>query len=209
MFDSSREPSVERTHEGFGELSRDVSRDMSHDMSGDLSRDVRAQSKASPDPRGGQVASLVALATLTAAAAMAGSMAAGDSPSFYAQLDKPSFAPPAAVFGPVWTTLYVLMTIAAWLGVRERGWRNSQGLVGLYVAQLVANMLWSILFFGRRLGAAALLDVLLLWALVGALCSVLYGIRRLAAALMAPYLLWVTFAAILTFSVWRRNPGLL
>lgn len=174
-----------------------------------LRADRRRHLQGVDDRRGWDLSSLVALATVTAAAALAGSLASGQSGTFYAQLEKPSWAPPAQVFAPVWTTLYVLMTVAVWLGVREWGWKHSQGLIGLYVAQLLANTLWSILFFGRRMGGAALVDAVLLWLLVGTLATALWGLRRQAAILLVPYWLWVTFAVALNYSVWRSNPTLL
>jgi tryptophan-rich sensory protein len=143
------------------------------------------------------------------AAAAVGGIASAGAGSFYAELEKPAWAPPAWLFGPVWTTLYVLMGIAAWLVWRERGWAGARGALLLFVAQLACNALWTWLFFAWRRGGLALAEIVLLAALIVATMVAFARVRTLAAALLAPYLLWVVFATALTAAVWRRNPGLL
>jgi tryptophan-rich sensory protein len=113
------------------------------------------------------------------------------------------------LFGPVWAVLYTLMGIAAWLAWRERGELAVGGALALFCAQLVANALWTWLFFAWRRGALALVDILLLVVLVAATIAAFHRLRPLAAALLVPYLGWIGFAATLTWSVWRRNPQLL
>lgn len=140
-------------------------------------------------------------------AAGIGAVASIDAPSFYAQLAKPAWAPPAGVFGPVWTTLYTLMGIAAWLVWRSGGDRRTA--LALFVVQLAANALWSWLFFGWHLGAAAAIEVLVLLGLIVATIVAFWRVHRGAALLLVPYLLWVAFASALTWSVWRANPDLL
>ena len=144
---------------------------------------------------------------VTFAAAAIGAIASVDAAGFYAQLSKPSWAPPAAVFGPVWSALYTLMGIAAWLVWRSPGGRGVA--LGLFVAQLAANALWSWLFFAWHRGALASVEVLLLLALIAATIATFWSASRLAALLLVPYLLWVSFASVLTWAVWRSNPGLL
>jgi len=146
---------------------------------------------------------------LTFAAAALGAWASRDAPQFYAQLDKPGWAPPAGVFGPAWTVLYLLMAVAAWLVWRKRGFSTAPRTLGLYVVQLAANALWSWLFFGWHLGAAAFAEVLVLWALILATTVAFWKVHRLAGAMLLPYLAWVTFASALTFACWQRNPQLL
>lgn len=146
---------------------------------------------------------------LTFVAAAVGAIASMEAPAFYAQLDKPGWAPPAAVFGPVWSLLYTLMGVAAWLVWRERPSQKVDGALGLYLAQLAANALWSWLFFGWRQGAIAFAEVLLLLAFVAATTSAFWRIRPLAGVLLLPYVAWVGFAATLTWAVWQRNPALL
>ena len=141
------------------------------------------------------------------AAGGVGAIASVDAASFYAQLSTPSWAPPAWVFGPVWSTLYALMGVAAWLVWRSPG--SKRLALGLFVAQLAANALWSWLFFAWHLGAMATVEVLVLLALIAATIAAFYRMSRLAALLLLPYLLWVSFASVLTWAVWKANPGLL
>jgi tryptophan-rich sensory protein len=138
-----------------------------------------------------------------------GSIASRDAPAFYARLDTPAWAPPSWLFGPVWTTLYILMGIAAAIVWRERGWGGARGALTLFVAQLALNALWSWIFFAWRMGGPALAEILLLLALVVATMVAFARVRRTAAALLVPYVLWVAYATALTVSLWRRNPGLL
>ena len=140
-------------------------------------------------------------------AAAVGAVASVDAPSFYAQLNKPSWAPPAGVFGPVWTVLYALMGVAAWLVWRSPG--PKRAALTLFGAQLAANALWSWLFFAWHRGALAAVEILVLLALIVAMIVAFCRISRLAALLMVPYLLWVSFASVLTWAVWRSNPTLL
>ena len=140
------------------------------------------------------------------AAAAVGAMATRQAPEFYAQLAQPDWAPPAWLFGPVWTALYVLMGIAAWRAWRKAGWTFA---IHLFVIQLLFNALWSWLFFAWRMGAAAFADVVLLWVLIAATLVAFWRVDRPAGALLVPYLAWVSFAAILTYAVWRANPQLL
>ena len=144
--------------------------------------------------------------SLTLVTGALGAVASVEAADFYATLERPAWAPPAGVFGPVWTLLYVTMGVAAWLVWRERGWAGARGALGLFVLQLAVNALWSWLFFAWKLGAAAFADILLLIVLVVATVVSFAKIRRMAAWLMAPYLAWISFAAALCFSVWQRNP---
>jgi tryptophan-rich sensory protein len=145
----------------------------------------------------------------TAAAALTGAIASARAGEFYQQLARPSWAPPAQAFGPVWSVLYVLMAVAAWLVVREGGWPRARPAIALYALQLVLNALWTWLFFRWRLGWAAFVEILALWALLLLTVWTFWHVRRLAGALLLPYLAWVTLAAALSYSVWRQNPGVL
>ena len=140
-------------------------------------------------------------------AAGIGAIASVDAASFYAQLKKPEWAPPASVFGPVWTVLYALMGVAAWLVWRAE--KPTRGALTLFCVQLAANALWSWLFFGWRQGGAAAVEVLVLLALIVATVVAFARVSKGAAALMLPYLAWVAFASALTWAVWRGNPSLL
>lgn len=156
-----------------------------------------------------QALGLAGWLALTFIAAAVGAAASVQASAFYATLDRPAWAPPASVFGPVWTALYLAMAVAAWLV-----WRSAEGpwrkpTLALFVVQLAINALWSWLFFGWKLGAGAFMDVLLLLALVAATLVAFWRIRPLAGLLLVPYLAWVAFATALTWSVWQRNPALL
>jgi tryptophan-rich sensory protein len=121
--------------------------------------------------------------------------------SWYASLPKPPWTPPAQVFGPVWTVLYTLMAVAAWLVWQKQGF----GLpLLLFAVQLVLNVLWSVLFFGRHQVAAALLDILLLWLAIAATTASFWRVQPLVGALLLPYLLWVSYAITLNWGIWQR-----
>lgn len=145
---------------------------------------------------------------ITFLAAFTGAMGSMEAASFYATLRLPDWAPPGWLFGPVWTGLYLLMGVAAWIVWRDGGWKAAPAL-GLYVLQLMLNALWSWLFFAWRMGAAAMVDVTLLWILVLVTIGAFNRRSRLAALMLLPYLAWITFAAALNLAVWRLNPGAL
>ncbi len=143
----------------------------------------------------------------TAGAAALGGLASVQAGDFYLSLVRPAWAPPAWVFGPVWTVLYTAMAVAAWLVWRARARRGARRALGLYAAQLALNALWPWLFFAWRRGGLAFVEVLLLLVLVAATARAFWRVRRSAAAALVPYLLWVAFASALTWAVWRANPG--
>lgn len=143
------------------------------------------------------------------AAAALGAIASANAPEFYAQLARPDWAPPAWLFGPVWTVLYLLMGIAAWLVWREKGFRGAPVALALFLVQLALNSLWSWLFFAWHQGALAFAEIMLLWALIVATTVAFWRIRPLAGILLVPYLVWVSFAAVLCLAIWRLNPQLL
>jgi translocator protein len=125
---------------------------------------------------------------------------------WYAALAKPSFNPPNAVFGPVWTGLYALMAFAFWrilrLPARTPG---RDAAIGAFLAQLMLNVLWPFLFFGGRSPALGLVEIVLQWLLVVATILLFRPLDRLAAACLVPLALWVAFAALLNFEIWRLN----
>lgn len=127
-------------------------------------------------------------------------------PGWYGDLNKPSFAPPSWVFGPVWVTLFALMGVSAFL-VWRRGWHRSRVRLALYVfgVQLVLNTAWSFIFFGFRSPGGAFLEIICLWfAIIATMCA-FSRVSRLAAWLLVPYLLWVSFAGVLNFYIWQLN----
>lgn len=125
---------------------------------------------------------------------------------WYPTLNKPAWNPPAWVFAPVWTTLYVMMATAAWLVWKKTPRASGPRLaLGLFFVQLAMNCLWSFLFFGARNPAWALVDIFALLAALAATTWVFFHHSRLAGALMLPYLAWVSFAAFLNFTIWQLN----
>lgn len=138
-----------------------------------------------------------------------GSVASIQAASFYGQLTQPSWAPPAWLFGPVWSVLFALMGVSVWLVWRTHGLRGAGTALKLYAAQLVANALWTWLFFAWRQGGLALAEIAILWLLILATIIAFWRLHRLAALLLVPYLAWVSFAAALNFALWRLNPAVL
>lgn len=143
------------------------------------------------------------------AAAAVGGAATANAPEFYSQLDRPSWAPPASIFGPVWSVLYFMLGIASWLVWRQREHRLARTALWLFVAQHVLNALWSWLFFAWQRGALAFIEIVVLWSLVSATLALFWRVRPLAGLLLVPYLAWVTYAAALTYALWQRNPSIL
>ena len=125
--------------------------------------------------------------------------------SWYPTLTKPSFNPPNWVFGPVWTTLYVLMAIAAWRVWRTTDRDTARGPLALFVLQLAVNLGWSVAFFGLRDIGLAVAVIIALDFLVLMTALAFRRIDRLAALLLLPYLAWIAFATVLTIALWRLN----
>ena len=142
-------------------------------------------------------------------ASAVGAVASIQAKSFYGQLVQPEWAPPSYVFGPVWTVLYALMAIAAWLVWRSGGFHTNRVAMSLFMVQLALNALWSWLFFAWQRGALAFVDIVLLWVLIVVTLVSFWRVRPLAGALLIPYLLWVSFAAALNYSLWQLNPQIL
>jgi benzodiazapine receptor len=145
----------------------------------------------------------------TFAAALLGGLGSARSAEFYAALDKPGWAPPAGLFGPVWTVLYLMIAAAGVLVALRQEEPHTRPALWLFAAQLLLNALWPWLFFEWRLGGAAFAEIVVLWVVLVRTVLEFARIRPVAAALLLPYLGWVSFAAALTWAVWRRNPGLL
>lgn len=156
-----------------------------------------------------QIIGLVGWLVISFIAGGIGAAASVHASSFYAELVRPGWAPPSAVFGPVWTVLYALMGIAAWVVWRAKGFRAARTSLILFLVQLAVNALWSWLFFGWHLGVLAFADILLLWLFIVATLVLFWRVRLLAGVLLIPYLLWVSFASALCYSVWQLNPQLL
>lgn len=151
-----------------------------------------------------RVISMAVFLAITSAVAAAGSIATRNGQDWYDGLEKPSFNPPDWVFGPVWSTLYVFMAVAAWLVWRRRGAMRNAGLT-LWGVQLCLNLAWSWIFFGAQQPGMALVEIAALFVAI-VLTMVLFAMENRAAAMfMVPYLGWVGFAAVLNFEIWRLN----
>lgn len=156
-----------------------------------------------------QTAALGGWLLISFAAGAVGAIASSNARTFYQELSRPGWAPPAQLFGPVWSALYLLIGIAVWLVWRERGFTGARTALGLFIVQLMANALWTWLFFAWRQGPLAFGEILILFLLIVATLSAFWRVRPLAGALLLPYLLWVGYATALTYAVWQLNPGVL
>jgi len=125
---------------------------------------------------------------------------------WYAMLVKPQWLPPQNWFAPVWTALYVLMGIAAWLVWRERYHRSRAAATTAYVIQLLLNAAWVPLFFGLRNIGLGLFEIVAMWAAVGWTMREFARVKPLAAWTLAPYFCWVTFATAMNLAIWKLNP---
>ena len=153
-----------------------------------------------------QILGLTGWLVVSFAAAAVGAVASIQAKSFYSQLVQPSWAPPPGIFGPVWTALYTLMGIAAWLVWRSGGFSHNRHALTLFLLQLAFNALWSWLFFNWNLGVMSLADIAILATLIVATLISFRRVNPLAGMLLIPYLLWVSFASALNYSLWQLNP---
>jgi benzodiazapine receptor len=165
------------------------------------------ESEAPPWPQTHREALALAgfLVTCFAVAAL-GALATGPAVAgWYQEIEKPSFNPPAWVFGPAWTLLYALMSCAAFLAWRRCGLRSLP--LALFAVQLLLNGLWSPVFFGLARPGAALIVIVAMWLAIVACLVAFWRVSRLAGGLLIPYLAWVSFATVLNAAIWRLNPG--
>lgn len=127
-------------------------------------------------------------------------------PTWYVHLDKPGFTPPGWIFGPVWITLYALMGIASfWVWQKREANPTANKALVVYAVHLVLNALWSFLFFGLKSPGLAFVEIVVLWCMILAVINLFLRVDPRAAYLMIPYILWVSFAAVLNFAIWRMN----
>ena len=150
---------------------------------------------------------IVACGVSLSAGAIGALVVTGDGfAAWYSTIQKPSFTPPNWVFGPAWTTLYVLMGVAAFL-VWQKGLRSRAVRIALawFLGQLALNALWTPVFFGLRRVGLALVVIVLLWVAIVITMSYVARVSRVAAVLLAPYLVWVSFATVLNASIWWLN----
>ena len=153
------------------------------------------------------IALVVFIGICFAVAASGSVFTAGSVKTWYPGLLKPPGTPPPWVFGPVWSTLYLLMATSAWLVWRQRDHQDVRLALTLFAAQLILNGLWSYIFFGLRRPAAALIEIIVLLLAIAATVITFAEYSRLSFWLMTPYLAWVTYASYLNFGIWRLNKG--
>lgn len=150
--------------------------------------------------------SLVPFLVVCLAAAGTGSLVTrGSVDTWYPQLRKPDWNPPNWVFGPVWTILYAMMALSAWLVWREAGWHGGKFALFLFGIQLALNTAWALVFFGMHAIGAAFGEILLLWMMIVATTVAFSSVSFLAAWLLIPYVIWVAFASYLNFRIWQMN----
>ena len=170
-------------------------------MNAELPSEIQA-ARAKPGPlRATAIVAVCLLVTFSAAAL--GTLFPPD--VWYAKLQRPALAPPNWIFGPVWTTLYGLMAIAAALVWTKAGWQKARLPLGLYATQLALNAAWTALFFGLHRPDLALVDIVLLWLAIFATMATFARHSCVAAMLLAPYLAWVSFATYLNAGYWWLN----
>ncbi|WP_266077672.1 TspO/MBR family protein [Haladaptatus caseinilyticus] len=128
-------------------------------------------------------------------------LTANDVATWYTTLQKPAFTPPSWVFGPVWTTLYLLTGIALYLVWR----RGNRGALVIFAVQLALNAAWTLVFFGMRWPAGGLVVIVALLVAIGATIVAFTRVDRRAGLLLVPYALWVSFATVLNYELWRLN----
>jgi benzodiazapine receptor len=156
---------------------------------------------------------LPALAAFLAVALGAGALGALFSPGFsasaahwYSGLAKPAWLPPQSWFAPIWTALYALMAIAAWIVWRERYHRGRAAAIAAFCIQLLLNALWAPVLFGLQNIDAALFCIVALWLAVGWTLREFARVKPAAALILIPYFLWITFAAAVNLAIWKLNP---
>lgn len=148
---------------------------------------------------------LLCLLSPLAVGAISGIATANNIPNWYAQLIKPSFNPPNYLFGPVWTTLYILMGISFYLILNSHVSIQRTTAIKYFWIQLFLNFCWSFLFFQFHFLGLALIEIIGMWLCILAMIMSYYKINKTAAFLQLPYLLWVSFASLLNASIWYLN----
>jgi translocator protein len=148
---------------------------------------------------------IVFLVICFAAAGIGGAVTTPKIATWYMALAKPSWNPPNWIFGPVWSTLYFCMAVAAWLVWREGGFHQARIPLALFAVQLILNVLWSYIFFGLEKPGLAFAEVMVLWLGIAATMVMFWLRSTVAGILFIPYLAWVSFASLLNFTIWRLN----
>ena len=124
---------------------------------------------------------------------------------WYKTIEKPSWNPPGYVFGPVWTALYIMMGVAAWLVWKREGFKKAKISLVLFGVQLLLNVVWSWIFFNLHQPGWAFVEIVVLWIAIVATTVAFFKRQKIAGWLMMPYLAWVSFASVLNFTIWQLN----
>lgn len=151
------------------------------------------------------LALILLLALCFAVAGLGGYWTSSSVGDWYQTLRRPSWTPPDWLFGPVWTLLYAMMAVAAWLIWLRRAETGSTTALTLFAIQLALNLAWSGLFFALKNPAAGFADIILLWLAILATMIAFWRLSTPAGLLLLPYLLWVSYATALNFALWRMN----
>jgi translocator protein len=155
-----------------------------------------------PGPGPGRIAGLAGFAAAAVAAVLIGGLGVTGTQAEYQNLDQPSWAPPSWLFAPVWTVLYAMIALAGWLAWRRSGWTPA---LTVYALQLALNAAWTPIFFGAGRYGWALVDIAVLWMLIGLTVGLFWRISRPAALLLMPYWLWVSYATFLNAAIVTLN----
>jgi benzodiazapine receptor len=148
---------------------------------------------------------IVAISLPLAVGAVAGIFTAEAIPVWYASLNQPSFNPPNWLFGPVWTTLYIVMGVSFYLIWKMDTSQNRNRAIGVFLFQLILNFFWSFLFFYFKNLGLALVEIILLWLSIATMIFTFYKVKPIAAYINIPYLLWVSFATALNAAYFYLN----
>lgn len=141
------------------------------------------------------------------AASLGASVTTPEIDGWYMMIEKPAWNPPDWIFGPVWTSLYLMMAVAAWLVWKPNGFKAAATGLSLFAVQLGLNVAWSWIFFRLHAPGWAFVEIVILWSAILATTVAFFQKSKIAGGLMVPYLAWVSFASVLNFTIWRLNAG--
>ncbi|MBC18902.1 MAG: sensory protein TspO [Planctomycetaceae bacterium] len=167
-----------------------------------MTRDLAPKQRSSR----AQAIGLIVSVAICYGAALLGNLATMPQiPTWYSGIAKPSWTPPDWVFGPVWSLLYAMMAIAAWLIWRNEDRKKSTIPLVWFAVQLILNSFWSVLFFGMQKPSWSMVEVFFLWLAIFMTIRAFWPLSRWAASMLVPYLLWVSFASVLNVAIWQLN----